>query len=117
MPEKNPNRIVSFFKTKNPDLLVGSVRGDDLTTLIEHIKSAKAQGKGVTFFLWKSRPRDDGQPQRILASITVAVERDQPERDSRPIGRAEGQAPPAPSDVFGGPSKAAEAKTKSIFDL
>lgn len=68
-------RIAGFFRTKRQGMLVGSCRGEDLDKLIQVIKDAKAQGKGLTFFLFTNPPKNERSP---VAGLTVDVERDKP---------------------------------------
>lgn len=112
MPEGN-TRIASFFKTKRANLLVGSSNGEQLDLLINTIKAAKVDGKGITFFFWLNEPGSS----KVVAGLTVAVERDreQGEVRGRPIGAAlpvERAPAPAPkkADPLAGLFGASEKK-------
>lgn len=81
-------RLTGLFKAKRPGLLVGSMKPEDMPKLIEKIKAAMAEKKGLTFFLWSN------QGPGPAASLSVDVAQDRPQqgrggygqkRDSRPI--------------------------------
>lgn len=91
------NRVATFFPTKRPGMLVGSVKPDQLQTLIDVIKDAMAQGQGIVFFAFLNAP---GPDSKTAGSLTVAVEK--PREQSgygnarRPIGNTPAPAANAP---------------------
>ena len=70
----NNTRVASFFRTKRPGMLVGNSKDENLETLIRTIKEAKAEKKGIVFFLWQNEGKDSGP----VAGLTVAVAQDRP---------------------------------------
>lgn len=83
------NRIAYFSPSKKREnMFVGPVSAEQLDSLIGVIKQAKANGKGIVFFLWKNEPREG---RKSVATLTVAEQMDRPQGDSparRPIGNA-----------------------------
>lgn len=48
-------RLTGLFKSQShKGLYTGSIKADDLGELISVIKKAKAEEKGIVFFLWKN---------------------------------------------------------------
>ncbi len=87
-------RLTGLFRAKRPGLLVGSLKPEDMNKLIDKIKAAMAEKKGLTFFLWSNNDRN-GPPASL--SVDVAQDRPQggarqggygsrPQRDNRSIG-------------------------------
>lgn len=92
-------RITGLFKTKRPNLFIGTAQ--DLKPLVEKIKEAMAQKKGLTFFLWKNDPG-----KGPLLSISVDIEQDrQAAQQRQPRKPIQDDDPfdsvPGDSDPFG----------------
>lgn len=67
--KENPNKITGLFQSRNKrGLFVGTADEKYLGNLIRIIKDAKADRKGVTFFLWKS-DFEDGPAYNLTADV------------------------------------------------
>ena len=63
-------KVSSFFRTKRKGMLVGSVKGKELETLIGVIKEAKGNPEGIVFFFFiNDEPKEKGP----VAGMSVAV--------------------------------------------
>ena len=76
--DRSDSRLTGLFKTKRRGLYVGGTNDETLDALVKKIKAAKAEGKQLTFFLWKSK-FDEGP----VFSLNVDVEQDRQARSSR----------------------------------
>lgn len=86
-------RLTGLFATKRRGLYTGSIaaKSEQLDGLIAKIKEAKAAGKGLSFFLWKSK-FEDGPPFSVNVDIQQdAPKGDRPKRRFDPIEEDEGQ--------------------------
>lgn len=61
-------RITGLFKTQKQGLYVGGADGEQLEALIEKIKAAKAKGRGITFFMWRS-DFEEGPPYSLTVDV------------------------------------------------
>lgn len=79
-------RLTGLFATKRRGLYTGSVaaKSEQLDDLIAKIKEAKAAGKGLSFFLWKSK-FEDGPPYSINVDIQQDAPQGKPKRRYEPI--------------------------------
>lgn len=106
--EENPNKITGLFRSKNKrGLFVGTADEKYLGNLIRIIKEAKADGKGVTFFLWKS-DYEDGPAYNLTADVAQdrpkgsggrrrsSEDEDAPRPRRRPIEEDDERDAPAP---------------------
>lgn len=97
----NMNRVAYFVPAKKREgMFVGPCNPDQLESLINVIKEAQSQGKGVVFFLWKNEP---SETRKSVATLTVAVAQDRAEASPsrRPIGNA-GNPAPSTNDPLAG---------------
>lgn len=67
-PAKSNTRITGLFRTKRKGLYIGGAKDEQLKILIEKIKAAKEEGKGLTFFLWKNAD-EDGPPFTLNVDV------------------------------------------------
>lgn len=90
-------RLTGLFKTKRPNLFIGSI--EDLKPLIEKIKEATNQKRGLTFFLWKNDP---GKGPALSLSVDVEQPREAraQQQPRRPI-EADPFDVPGDDDPFG----------------
>lgn len=80
----NKNKLTGLFRTKRPELLTGSIKGEQLENLIDKIKTAKSKGLGIVIFCWKNDRRDN--PKSPLFNLSADVE--------QPMDDGFGDAPP-----------------------
>ena len=64
------NKIASFFRTKRPNMLVGSVKGKEFDALVEVVKEARGNPDGVVFFFFLN---DDPKERGPVAGMSIAV--------------------------------------------
>jgi len=62
-------RLTGFFRTKRPNLMVGSIKHADLGGLVAKLKEAMQGKKDIAFFLWKN---DEGKGPRYSLSADVS---------------------------------------------
>lgn len=63
-------KVTSFFRTKKKGMLVGSVKGKELESLIGTIKESKGNPEGIVFFFFIN---DDPKEKGPIAGMSVAV--------------------------------------------
>jgi hypothetical protein len=63
-----------MFRSKRKGLYIGGAKEEQLQLLIDKIKAAKADGRGLTFFLWKNED-EQGPPFSLNVDVDNSDER------------------------------------------
>jgi hypothetical protein len=76
-------RLTGMFKSKRRGLAVGSVDAgsDQMAGLIDKIKAAKADDKGLVWFLWRN---EEEEGPAFTLSVDVSQDEDRPKKKRRP---------------------------------
>lgn len=81
-------RLTGFFPTKRRGLFVGGMKQEQLQGLIDLLKQAYEQKKGLTFFLWQQ-----GRGEGPEFAVTADLERERDDRGSSGYGGRSGGGP------------------------
>jgi hypothetical protein len=77
---KTSVRLTGLFKTKRPNLFIGTSSPESTRALIDKLKEAVIAKKNLTFFLWKNDP---GKGPILSLSVDLEQERQQQQRQPR----------------------------------
>jgi len=71
---KQKTRLTGLFKTKTRGLYTGTVKDEWLDNLVNTIRKAKKEDKGVVFFLWKVDDEDSKASFNLNADVATPYE-------------------------------------------
>lgn len=80
-------RLTGLFKTKKRGLFVGSVDADSdqMSGLIDKIKAAKADEKGLVCFLWRNDPDEEGPAYTLSMDVSQDDYEGRPKKKRKPV--------------------------------